>query len=40
MMKLKNLYFFPSKRWDIKLKNNILLKLPKNLTKENFRLCI
>ena len=26
---IKNLYFFPSKRWDIQLKNNILLKLPK-----------
>ena len=29
---IKNLYFFPSKRWDIKLKNNILLKLPNNST--------
>ena len=26
--------FFPSKRWDIKLKNNILLKLPNSLTQE------
>ncbi len=26
---IKNLYFFPSKRWDIQLKNNIFLKLPK-----------
>ncbi len=26
---IKNLYFFPSKRWDIQLKSNILLKLPK-----------
>ncbi len=26
---IKNLYFFPSKRWDIELKNSILLKLPK-----------
>ncbi len=26
---IKNLYYFKSKRWDIKLKNNILLKLPK-----------
>ena len=25
---IKNFYFFPSKRWDIELKNNILLKLP------------
>jgi cell division septal protein FtsQ len=30
-----SLYFFPSKRWDIKLKNNILLKLPNNLTQEH-----
>ena len=32
---VNSLYFFPSKRWDIKLKNNILLKLPNNLTQEN-----
>ena len=32
---IDSLYFFPSKRWDIKLKNNILLKLPNNLTQEN-----
>tara|TARA_Y100000996_G_scaffold375700_1_gene326629 strand:+ start:14 stop:685 length:672 start_codon:yes stop_codon:yes gene_type:complete len=32
---IKNIYFFPSKRWDLKLKDNILLKLPNNLTKEN-----
>ena len=25
---IKNLYFFPSKRWDLELKNNIFLKLP------------
>ena len=31
---VNSLYFFPSKRWDIKLKNNILLKLPNNLTQE------
>ncbi len=29
-----SLYFFPSKRWDIKLKSNILLKLPNSLTQE------
>ena len=29
---IKNLYFFPSKRWDIELNNSIFLKLPqKNL---------
>ena len=32
---VNSLYFFPSKRWDIKLKNNILLKLPNNITQEN-----
>ncbi len=34
-LEIENLYFFPSKRWDMKLKNNILIKLPKNLSKEN-----
>ena len=32
---IDNLYFFPSNRWDIKLKENILLKLPINFTSEN-----
>lgn len=27
---IKNLYFFPSKRWDIELNNSIFVKLPKN----------
>ena len=31
---IKSLFYFESKRWDIKLKNNILLKLPNNLTQE------
>ena len=26
---VKNFYFFPSKRWDVELKNNIILKLPR-----------
>ncbi len=30
---IKNLYFFPSKRWDIELKDKIIIKLP----KENVR---
>ena len=30
---IKNLYFFPSKRWDLELKNNIILKLSKDHTK-------
>ena len=31
---IQNMYFYPSKRWDLKLKDNILLKLPNNLTQE------
>ena len=27
---IENYYFFPSNRWDLKLKNNILIKLPIN----------
>ena len=30
---IRNLYFFPSKRWDLELKNNIILKLSKDHTK-------
>ena len=30
---VKNLYFFPSKRWDLELKNNVILKLSKDYTK-------
>ena len=26
--KLKNLYFFPSKRWDLELRDNTIIKLP------------
>ena len=29
----RNLYFFPSKRWDLELKNNVILKLSKDHTK-------
>ncbi len=32
---IKNLYFFKSNRWDIELKNNILIKLPKNNIKDS-----
>ena len=32
---IDKLYFFPSNRWDIKFKENILLKLPANFTLEN-----
>ncbi len=30
---IKNFYFFPSKRWDLELDNNIILKLSKDHTK-------
>ncbi len=30
---IENIYFFPSKRWDLELKNKITLKLSKNLTQ-------
>jgi len=32
---IKNLYFFKSGRWDIELKNNILIKLSKNNLQES-----
>ena len=31
---IKEFYFFPSKRWDLKFDNNVLLKLPSDLTKQ------
>ena len=36
---IENLYFFPSKRWDIEFKNNIVIKLPIKF-KKFFRLCL
>ena len=36
--KIKNLYFFPSKRWDLELNDNTIIKLPKNNTKESLQL--
>ena len=33
LSEIKNLYFFPSKRWDLELKNNIILKLSKDHAK-------
>ena len=32
---IKNLYFYPSKRWDIELKNNIILKLSRDNIKDS-----
>ena len=37
---IKNLFFFPSKRWDIELKNNIIIKLSKNYTKDSLNLIL
>ncbi len=31
---IENFYFFPSKRWDIELKDKVVLKLPEKLTKD------
>ena len=31
---IKKFYFFPSKRWDIELNNNIVFKLPKDNLKK------
>ena len=35
---IESLYFFLSKRWDLKLRNNIIIKLPKDNTKEGLKL--
>ena len=32
---IKNIFYFQSKRWDVELENNILLKLPKNKIKNS-----
>ena len=37
---IRNLYFFSSQRWDIELKNNIIIKLSKNYTKESLNLAL
>ena len=35
---IESLYFFLSKRWDLKLKNNIIIKLPNDNIKESLKL--
>jgi cell division protein FtsQ len=35
---IKNLYFFSSKRWDLELKNNLVIKLPRNYDVESLKL--
>ena len=32
---IKNFYFYKSKRWDLELKNNILIKLPQNNVEDS-----
>ena len=36
---IESLYFFLSKRWDLKLRNNIIIKLPNDNTKESLKLA-
>jgi cell division protein FtsQ len=36
---IKNLYFFSSKRWDLELRNNVIIKLSRNQTKESLELA-
>ena len=37
---IKNLFFFSSQRWDLELKNNVIIKLSKNYTKESLNLAL
>ena len=37
---IKNLYFFSSKRWDLELKNNLIIKLSRNHTEESLSLAL
>ena len=37
---IESLYFFLSKRWDLKLRNNIIIKLPNDNTKEGLKLAL
>lgn len=37
---IKNLFFFPSNRWDIETHSGILIKLPNNRLEENLRLSL
>jgi cell division protein FtsQ len=39
-IEIKNLYFFPSKRWDLELRNNTIIKLPNDNTKFALNLAI
>ncbi len=37
---IKNLYFYPSRRWDLELRNNIVIKLPKDNTNLALNLAL
>jgi len=37
--KIESLYFFLSKRWDLELRNNIIIKLPNDNIKESLKLA-
>jgi len=37
---IKNVYFFSSKRWDLEFRNNIIIKLSNNYTKESLNLVL
>ena len=37
---IKNLYFYPSRRWDLELRNNIIIKLPKDNTNIALNLAL
>ena len=37
---IKNLIFFPSKRWDLKTEDDVLIKLSRNRLKENLNLSV
>ena len=37
---IKNLYFFPSKRWDIEMNSGLIIRLPRNKLKESIELSL
>ena len=37
---IKNLYFFPSKRWDIEMHSGLIIRLPRNKLKESIELSL
>ena len=37
---IKNLFFFPSKRWDIETQTGVLIKLPKDRLKDSLELAL